>query len=195
MNFTEPLITLAILPVATQLSSETNWQGGLLAEYTQQQELRSYEWRSPTLSLASLPYEMDESPISASTEFAEPLSFTTLEKRIQQLKRIQHAEILEDNKFQPPSEASLLALRSYLVETNVKNKPMLTIRSDGNFRALWKDAQNRQVGITFLGGEIVDYVLFAVEGEEVFPSYGQTNFDSLTSMIYALRLSDLFFDG
>lgn len=61
----------------------------------------------------------------------------------------------------PLSTASLLDLFRFLSSINLAHRPAIFLLDNGNFRALWKNSENEQVGLQFLGDEVVQYVIFS----------------------------------
>lgn len=61
----------------------------------------------------------------------------------------------------PLSEASLSDLRAFLKPLALAHRPAIFLLDNGNFRALWRNEAHEHVGLQFLGGRLVQYVIFA----------------------------------
>lgn len=59
------------------------------------------------------------------------------------------------------SAASLRDLLAFLKPLTLARRPAIFLLDNGNFRALWKNEVDEQVGLQFLGGGVVQYVIFA----------------------------------
>lgn len=77
-----------------------------------------------------------------------------LSKRIQTLKI--EAE-LDGVNFSLASYADFL---SFLAETQPRSRPSLFLNDNGNLRALWRNNVREQVGLQFLGGGHIQFVIF-----------------------------------
>ncbi|MCA3172752.1 MAG: hypothetical protein ING25_06795 [Burkholderiales bacterium] len=77
-----------------------------------------------------------------------------LSKRIQSLKV--EAE-LDGVTFSVASYADFV---SFLVETRPRSRPSLFLHDNGNLRALWRNNAREQVGLQFLGGGNIQFVIF-----------------------------------
>ncbi|CAN0119650.1 unnamed protein product [Phaeothamnion confervicola] len=54
----------------------------------------------------------------------------------------------------------------FLGGLKLAHRPAIFLLDNGNFRALWRDENNKQqVGLQFLGNETVQYVIFVREGQ------------------------------
>lgn len=67
------------------------------------------------------------------------------------------------------SKASEVALKAFLSAAPFTRRPYITLLDNGNLRAFWEDrTAGEEVGLQFLGGDVVQYVIFArreVEGQ------------------------------
>lgn len=60
------------------------------------------------------------------------------------------------------SKASEVALKTFLSAAPFTRRPYVTLLDNGNLRAFWEDrAAGEEVGLQFLGGDVVQYVIFA----------------------------------
>lgn len=81
---------------------------------------------------------------------------TAAERRLQELK-----EAAAEEGY-AVSLASEKALRAFLAAMPFTKRPYITLLDNGNVRAFWEDkAAGEQVGLQFLGGDQVQYVIFA----------------------------------
>ncbi|MBB5224514.1 hypothetical protein HNP73_004485 [Amaricoccus macauensis] len=78
------------------------------------------------------------------------------EKRLQELKEVAAEE------GHVVSLASEKGLKAFLAAIPFTKRPYITLLDNGNVRAFWEDkAAGEQVGLQFLGGDQVQYVIFA----------------------------------
>jgi len=56
------------------------------------------------------------------------------------------------------SQPSLADLFRFVRSNNIASRPYIVLVESGNFRAVWKDADGRQVGLQFLGSGEVQFV-------------------------------------
>ena len=85
--------------------------------------------------------------------------------------------------------------RQFISSAPDKRKANLVLMDNGNLRAIWKDKQGSQLGLQFLGGGMIQYVIFK-QREQGQPSRG-TGRDSLEGMerqIGAFELSSLLYE-
>ena len=66
------------------------------------------------------------------------------------------------------SAASERDLRAFLDSAAPSRRPYIALLDNGNFRAVWKNAELEQVGLQFLGDSEVQYVLFALRPPKRF---------------------------
>ena len=86
---------------------------------------------------------------------------TAAEKRLEVLK-----EIAAEEGF-AVSPGSEKALKAFLAATSFTKRPYITLLDNGNVRVFWEDkATGEQVGLQFLGGDQVQYVIFARRGRQ-----------------------------
>ena len=105
-------------------------------------------WGQPTLPLENRPlYSIFTSPPY------EKL-IDACQKRVNVLKEEAYEE---GHVFCEKSEGDLIA---FLHEQSFSYRPVITLLSNGNLRALWKDNTGEQIGLQFRGGGEVQYVLF-----------------------------------
>lgn len=111
----------------------------------------------------------------------------SVEKRLEELKTIA-AE--EGYSVLPASER---ALRAFMTTKAVMKQPYLSLLDNGNVRALWENRANgEQIGLQFLGGDQVQYVIFARRAEGfVARSAGRDLVTNVDSQIEANGLFSL----
>jgi hypothetical protein len=61
---------------------------------------------------------------------------------------------------EPFLEASLEDFRTFIYSLPLLQRPAIFLLENGNLRALWRNDHNEQVGLQFLGDELVQYVIF-----------------------------------
>ncbi len=67
---------------------------------------------------------------------------------------------------------------------------------NGNLRAIWKDDQGARLGLQFLGGSIVQYVIFKrrSQGQPISRVTGRDSLEGLERQIDAFELDSLLYD-
>ena len=75
-------------------------------------------------------------------------------------------------------------------------KANLVLMENGNLRAIWKDEQGSHVGLEFLGGRTVQYVIFnrRKRGQRISRVSGRDSLEGLVRQIIALELSSLLYE-
>lgn len=77
-------------------------------------------------------------------------------------KRLEELRSIADEEGYKISAASEKALKAFLAATSFTKRPYITLLDNGNVRAFWEDkAAGEQIGLQFLGGDHVQYVIFA----------------------------------
>jgi len=73
----------------------------------------------------------------------------------------------------------------YLQKTKPAVRPFITLCDNGNFRVVWKDDSNNQVGLQFIGGGGVHYVLLVRSSDDsrMIRVTGNDHFDGVASII------------
>ena len=104
---------------------------------------------------------------SVVTDYATDFSDTiymrrTLETRIEDLKRIADDEGIE------VSNDSERDLWLFLNSVRFTRRPYIVLLDNGNFRAIWKNADHEQIGLQFRGAHQIQYVLFALRPPDGF---------------------------
>jgi len=74
--------------------------------------------------------------------------------------RIQFLAVEAEIDKVPFSVASCDDFISFLVEANPKVRPSLFLNDNGNLRALWRNNAREQIGLQFLGGGNIEFVIF-----------------------------------
>lgn len=82
--------------------------------------------------------------------------------------RIDRLKILATEEGVETSAASESDLRAFLDSVAPSRRPYIALLDNGNFRAVWKNAEQEQVGLQFLGDSEVQYVLFALRPSRRF---------------------------
>ncbi len=91
------------------------------------------------------------------------------------------------------SSESEAAFWSFINEFQISEQPKITARLNGNIRALWQN-EAKQIGLQFLGGLTVGYVLFSdFNDPDNSQHYGVAEFHALADVITALGLRDLWY--
>jgi hypothetical protein len=110
-----------------------------------------------------------------------------IEQRLSELKAIAIEEGVA------PSETSERDLRRFMESHAITRGPYLFLLENGNFRALWKNDRDEQVGLQFLGSSEVQYVIFARRAnlETIVRSSGRDNVKGIERLIDAHDLRAL----
>ena len=106
------------------------------------------------------------------------------EMRILRLRQLTEEE---DYCLNPSSEKDFWAffeLNPFVRQGN------LVLLENGNLRAVWKDGRGTQIGLQFLGGGTVQFVIFKVrtQGRLVSRVYGRDDFEGIKCQIQAFEL-------
>jgi hypothetical protein len=75
-------------------------------------------------------------------------------------QRLRELRVDAVRNSEPFSEASLADLQTFLDPLPLIERPAIFLLDSGNLRVLWKNAANEQVGLQFLGGGAVQFVIF-----------------------------------
>lgn len=75
-------------------------------------------------------------------------------------KRIQSLMIEAELDGVPFSVSSCTDFVSFLADLQPRSRPSLFLNDNGNLRALWRNNLREQVGLQFLGGSQVQFVIF-----------------------------------
>ena len=82
--------------------------------------------------------------------------------------RIARLKELAANEKIEVSAGSGKDLRSFLSLMEITRRPYVALLDNGNFRAVWKNADGEQIGLQFRGRGIGHYVLFALRSSDRF---------------------------
>jgi hypothetical protein len=114
-------------------------------------------------------------------------NFLDIDSRIQAL-RIE-AEIDQI----PFSKASYAEFRDFIRQVPARTRPAIFLRDNGNLRALWKNDDQEQIGLQFLGGGDVQYVILKRRpGGRLMSHYGVDSRAGLMAVIRAAEATALF---
>jgi hypothetical protein len=75
-------------------------------------------------------------------------------------KRVQSLKIEAELDGVPFSLASYADFLSFLTETQPRSRPSLFLNDNGNLRVLWRNDAREQIGLQFLGGGNIQFVIF-----------------------------------
>ncbi len=78
---------------------------------------------------------------------------------------------------EPVSQASLSDLHLFLTQISFSRRPAIYLLDNGNFRAVWKNAENEQAALQFRGGGIVQCVFFSKREVPQLPLNRETLID------------------
>ncbi len=108
---------------------------------------------------------LDEVPEDPLRKYlAEAAAQRQLQYRIEAQIEDRLRELLVDAQVEGEafSEASVADLRQFLGSVGVTKRPAIFLLDSGNIRALWRDVEGQQVGLQFLGGGRVQFVIFSI---------------------------------
>jgi hypothetical protein len=122
-------------------------------------------------------------------EFASPPPRETTRARIDALR-----EDAQDEGIQT-CDASEYDLHRFLLTWAGASDPLISLLDNGNFRILWDSEDGRQIGLQFLGSDLVQFVLFAKrEGvDQLSRSAGRDTVDGVVRQIRGLDLLSLLY--
>jgi hypothetical protein len=121
----------------------------------------------------------------ANTVQQKPSNETDIEAQIEQ--RLDELKAIAIHEHIAPSEESESDFRCFIRSRILKRRPYIFLLESGNFRALWKNDQDEQIGLQFLGGRKVQYVIFArrSDPEMIVRSSGRDNIKGIERLIDA----------
>lgn len=108
------------------------------------------------------------------------------------IKFLQNEALHDGNVLNPASEFDFNQfVRS---ERNIR-KGNLVLMDNGNLRAIWKGEQGSHLGLQFLGGGMVQYVIFKrrEHGQQISRVSGRDSLEGLVRQIDAFELSSLLY--
>jgi hypothetical protein len=93
----------------------------------------------------------------------------------------------------PFSNASHAEFRDFMRLVPARVRPAIFLRDNGNLRALWKNDDQEQIGLQFLGGGYIQYVIFKRQPDRKLTSHsGVASRDKLLAFIRAAGATVLF---
>jgi hypothetical protein len=93
----------------------------------------------------------------------------------------------------PFSNASHAEFRDFMRQISARVRPAIFLRDSGNLRALWKNDDQEQIGLQFLGGGYIQYVIFKRQPDRKLTSHsGVASRDKLLAFIRAAGATVLF---
>ena len=92
--------------------------------------------------------------------------------------------------------ASEIDFRQFVWSAPDIRKGNLVLMDNGNLRAIWKDEQGSRLGLQFLGGRMVQYVIFKrrKHGQPISRVTGRDSLDGLEQQIDAFELYSLLYE-
>jgi hypothetical protein len=107
--------------------------------------------------------------------------------------RIQTLRIEAEIDQVPFSNASHADFRDFIRQVPSRVRPAIFLRDNGNLRALWKNDDQEQIGLQFLGGGDVQYVILKRRpGGRLMSHYGVDSRAGLMAVIRAAEATALF---
>ena len=109
------------------------------------------------------------------------------DKRIEDLRELAADEEIAVN------ETSVRDFRYFVGSVVPSKNAQLVVMDNGNLRAVWRDDYGSHLGLQFLGGRLVQYVVFRKGGPEgkVYRIAGNCSFDEMRKSIWNWELSSL----
>ena len=91
------------------------------------------------------------------------------------------------------NETSVEDFRYFVSSVVPTQNAQLVVMDNGNLRAVWKNQEGSHIGLQFLGGHLVQYVVFRRGGPEgkVYRLVGESSFDEMRKLIEDWGLSSL----
>jgi hypothetical protein len=109
------------------------------------------------------------------------------------LRRIQALRIEAEIDQVPFSNASYAEFRDFIRQVPVRTRPAIFLRDNGNLRALWKNENQEQIGLQFLGGGDVQYVILKRRPNRKLTTHsGVASSGELLALIRAVGVTALF---
>jgi hypothetical protein len=107
--------------------------------------------------------------------------------------RIQALRVEAEIDQIPFSIASYADFRDFIGQVAARVRPSIFLRDNGNLRALWKNDNQEQIGLQFLGGGDVQYVILKRRpGGRLMPHYGVDSRGRVLAAIRAAEATALF---
>jgi hypothetical protein len=132
-----------------------------------------------------------DSPVRDYTGETERLSFLNALLNID--LRVQALRIEAEIDQVPFSNASHADFRAFIRQVPSRVRPAIFLRDNGNLRALWKNDDQEQIGLQFLGGGDVQYVILKRRpGGRLMSHYGVDGRAGLMAVIRAAQATALF---
>jgi hypothetical protein len=107
--------------------------------------------------------------------------------------RIQALRIEAEIDQVPFSHASYAEFRDFIRQVPARVRPAIFLRDNGNLRALWKNDNQEQIGLQFLGGGDVQYVILKRRPNRKLTTHsGVASRGELLALIRAVGATVLF---
>jgi hypothetical protein len=107
--------------------------------------------------------------------------------------RIQALRVEAEIDQVPFSDASYADFRAFIRQVPSRARPAIFLRDNGNLRALWKNDNQEQIGLQFLGGGDVQYVILKRRpGGRLMSHYGVDSRGGVMAVIRAAQATALF---
>jgi hypothetical protein len=128
-------------------------------------------------------------PVGVAVQKAVELAKNQLVNKAQIEDRLRELHVDALRNVEPFSESSLADLRSFLDSLSFTERPAIFLLEDGNLRAVWRNADKEQVGLQFLGGGIVQFVMFVRRRQPPIMSRSAGT-DTLTAVSTLIKNND-----
>lgn len=155
-------------------------------------QLRGYFRPKANTSASSV--SIDELPLQIAGERAASV-VDKVQLATEISKRLQFLKIEAEIDRVPFSDASLADFQTFMQAASPRARPFLFLNDNGNLRALWKNDQREQIGLQFLGGGNIQFVIFKQRKGTLAMARvsGIDAFDKIFGHIKATGAEGLFF--
>lgn len=121
-----------------------------------------YQGSSASTSIEALPLPIPAG--RAASSFAATKLDAVIDKSrataLELSKRVQFLKVEAEIDRIPFSYASLADFQAFIRDIAPSLRPSLFLNDNGNLRALWKNNWHEQIGLQFLGGGSIQFVIF-----------------------------------
>lgn len=172
-------------------------------EITLKQKIRLWEeFKAKTLmpdevsksafGVASLKELSDKSDISPDAK-AQQHWRTKYDIYVERIKLLKDEAADDEYTLNPDSE---IDFQQFILSAPEVRKGNLVLMDNGNLRAIWKDKQGTHLGLQFLGGGMVQYVIFKQreQGYQISRVAGRDTLEGLKPQIDTFGLHSLLYE-
>lgn len=145
---------------------------------------------NPTIDVASPESVGNELSVDANEE--AHIARTRYDAYMPRLKFLQDEALHDGCELNPASEVDF---RNFVQSDPDIRRGNLVLMDNGNLRATWKDEHGARLGLQFLGGGMVQFVLFKrrKQGQPISRVSGRDSLRGLERQIVAFELNSLLY--